>query len=106
MGLFKRNVKQESGQAASPSDVATVRAKLATVEQEIAAAEGRLRQASLAAALSDDTSAADHAAGELQALRSRKEILLNALAEAERLETERLAAVRATENLARKRALS
>jgi hypothetical protein len=86
-------------------DVAQVRAKCAALGQDIAAAELTLRQKSLAAALGDDAEALE-ASKQLQALRDRREFLKLALAEAERIEGDRLAAVHAREWQARKRSLA
>jgi hypothetical protein len=89
-----------------PTDGQVIRAKLATVEQEIAAAETELRQASLAAALSDDPDAGFDTVARLNGLRSRKELLQAALQAAEQAERDRLAALHAREWAARKRSLA
>jgi hypothetical protein len=89
-----------------PSDAEQVRAKLANVETSIAAAEAELRQASLAAALSDDADAGYDAVARLHGLRGRKAILEAALAEALRIETDAQAALRHREWVARKRSLA
>src|SRR5439155_26279102 len=89
MGLFKRTLKEPTAACPLPTDIETVRAKLAAVETEISAAETRLRSASLAAALNDDA-AGFEALSQLQALRTRRELLTAAHAEAERIEADRL----------------
>jgi hypothetical protein len=90
----------------APSDAEQVRAKLATVEQDIAQAETKLRQASLAAALSDDPDAGFDTVARLNGLRSRRELLQNALQAAEQQERDRLAALHRREFQAKQRSLS
>src|SRR3954447_24145833 len=88
------------------SDAERVRAKLATVEREIEQAEAGLRQVSLTAALSDDPDAGYDAIARLNALRSKRELLSNALQAAEQAERDATAALHAREWQARRRALS
>ena len=74
-----------------PSDVETVRGKLAAIERDIQAAESDLRAVSLEAALSEDPDAGHDAIARLNALRSKRELLVNALAAAEQAAAERVA---------------
>jgi hypothetical protein len=87
-------------------DVAQVRSKLATVDAGITQAEADLRAVSLQAALSEDPDAGYDAIARLSALRSRKELLLAGLEQAEQKEREAADAARQREWIARKRALS
>jgi hypothetical protein len=87
-------------------DTETVRAKLAACEREVQSAEADLRAISLEAALSDSPDAGNDAIARLNALRSKRELLVNALAAAEQAEAEREAAVHAREWQARKRSLA
>jgi len=64
-----------------------------------------LRSASFATALNNDRAGYD-ALGQVQALRARRELLTNALAEAERIEAEKLAGLQSREMQTRKRSLS
>jgi hypothetical protein len=88
------------------ADTEQVRAKLAACEQGIAQAEADLRAISLQAALSEDPDAGHDAVARLNQLRSKRELLQNALAQAEEAERERLTAQQAREMQARRRALS
>jgi hypothetical protein len=87
-------------------DTEQVRQKLAACEQGIQAAEVELRTISLQAALSEDPDAGHDAIARLNALRSKRELLTNALQAAEQAERERLAALHAREWQARKRSLA
>src|SRR5882762_5221713 len=104
MRLFKR-ATTGSGQAAKPTDLEVIRAKLATVEQEIADASTELDRLALRSVLADDNSASD-ATARLDELRHRRDLLIRALAAGERAEREAAAALHAREHQARKRALS
>ena len=105
MRLFKR-ATTGSGQAAKPTDLDVIRAKLADCEAEIRTAEAALRQAALGAVLSDDPRAGYEPIAELQALRARHELMQVALEAAEQAERDALAALSAREHQARKRALA
>jgi hypothetical protein len=83
-----------------------VRSKLAACEQGIAQAEADLRAISLQAALSEDPDAGHDAVARLNALRSKRELLQNALQAAEQAEAERETAARHREWQARKRSLA
>src|SRR5438067_13733165 len=85
-----------------PSDVETVRGKLAAIERDIQAAESDLRAVSLEAVLSEEPDAGHDAIARLNALRSKRERSVNALAAAEQAAAERVAALPAREWLARK----
>jgi hypothetical protein len=91
---------------APPSDADQVRQKLSAVSTDIAAAEAELRQASLAAALSDDPDAGYDAIARLNQLQGRKALLQSALQAAEQAERDRAAAFHAREWQARKRSLA
>ena len=65
-----------------PSDVETVRGKLAAIERDMQAAESDLRAVSLQAALSEDPDAGYDTVARLNQLRSKRELLVNALAAA------------------------
>src|SRR5205085_12545934 len=89
-----------------PSDVETVRGKLGAIERDIQAAESELRAVSLQAALSEDPDAGYDTVARLNQLRSKRELLVNALAAAEQAAAERKAALHAREWVARKRSLA
>jgi hypothetical protein len=101
MGLFRKN--KEPFAAPLSNDIDKVRGKLQAVDTELAGAEARMRSASLAAALDDD-SAGYEVINQVQALRARRQLLLAAIGE--RIEDERLAACRSREQIARKRSLA
>jgi hypothetical protein len=87
-------------------DADTALAKLAACERDIQAAENDLRRVSLQIALSEDPDAGHDVVARLNQLRSKRELLTNALQAAEQAEAERLAAVHAREWQARRRAVS
>jgi hypothetical protein len=91
---------------AQNSDADTVRAKIVAVEQEVQSAEADLRAISLEAALSGSPDAGHDAIARLNQLRSKRELLTNALQAAEQAERDRLAALHAREMQARKRSLA
>jgi hypothetical protein len=86
-------------------DTATVREKLAAVEQDIAAQEAELDRLALQAVLSGDESASQ-AAARLDELRHRREMLDRAFSASEKAEREAKAVASASAFLAQKRALS
>src|SRR5437588_10024072 len=105
MSWFRRKQNMEDANE-PPSDVETVRGKLAAIERDIQAAESELRAVSLEAALSEDPDAGYDTVARLNQLRSKRELLVNALAAAEQAEAERLAALHVREWQARKRSLA
>lgn len=86
--------------------VATIEAKLTAAEAEVEAADQRLRQAALDAALSPDPWAAEPHHEALRRARERVQLLRHALAEANRLENERKASLLAKERAQQNRAIA
>jgi hypothetical protein len=85
-------------------DQMTVAEKLARCEEEIAAAEARMKAAALDAALSDDPHAGFDVTSEIAALRSRREVLQHALAAACEAEHRRAIEAQAKEIASKRRA--
>jgi hypothetical protein len=71
--------KRAEPEAPSLSDVEVVRTKLTAVEQAITSAEAELRRVSVEAALSDDPSAGSDIISRISELRTRHDLLSNAL---------------------------
>lgn len=105
MSWFRRK-KEKDMSPVAPSDLETVKAKIATCDAEIAQAEANLRTVSLQAALSEDPNAGSEAIDRLNQLRGKRELLTNALQAAEQAQAEREAQARHREWQARRRALS
>jgi hypothetical protein len=85
--------------------IETVQAKLAAAEQEVQAAERRLHEVSLEAALGDNEDAGHDATAQLRQARDKAELLRHALQVADEKERDRLAAAASAAEKSRIRAL-
>src|SRR5437763_894473 len=100
MGFFRK--QRDSAACPQNADLATVREKLATVEQEITHASAELNRLALRAVLAGDQSASE-ATARLDALRQRRELLQRALSAAEQADRTSREALNERESQARKR---
>jgi hypothetical protein len=101
--FFGKKVEPE---APSLSDVEVIRAKLAAVEQAITSAEAELRRISVESALSDDPAAGSDAITRISELRTRHDLLSNALRAALQAERDNAGRLCEREFQARRRSLA